>query len=142
MMLKHIITNNRCFRSSHYLNEEINKSYDPTNKLSDVKEFEMKEFNGKLNNKVIDYEKNQYNFQKEQQIFKNLKVCEEEEEEQRKMWEEDINFDKNLLKEESKKEENIKELNPSNDFSPLIVTHLENVIKKKNSTSKFLFIFL
>ena len=136
-MLKHIINNNRYLRSSHYLNEENTKSFDPTNKLSDVKEFEMKEFNGKYNNKVVDHEKNQCNFQKEQQIFKNAKVYGEEEEEQRKMWEDDINFDKNLIKEESKKEENIKELNPSNEFLPLIVSHLENNTKKEKSTRNF-----
>lgn len=129
-IFKHIISNNRYLRKSHFFIEENNKNDDPISKLGEGKEFEMKEFS-KKEASMIDSDKNQIYDQSQQQIC-NVKVCSEEEE-QRRMWDED-----DLKNEESKKEENIKGFNLNHEFRPLIISHHENSVKnsKKNLLSK------
>ena len=131
-MLKHILSNNRYLRS-HYMPEENIASYKIP---SDAKEIELKEI--KQDNFSIsftDYDKIS-NSQCQQQQYKNVKVCGEEDEEQRKLWENDFK------EEETKNEENIKELCPNpNEFLPLVISQQESSgknIKKPPLISNFI----
>jgi len=138
LVLKNLVINNRYLRSSNYvpLVEENTKSSENANKFNkanDGKEFEMKEYNKKQEIYTVNWLDNEKIQMNNQTIVKPFQ------------YEEFFGADEENFftpfGEESKKEENIREINQNNEFLPLIVSHQDNIQNNKKTISSIIFFF-